>query len=91
MYEKATGFKRFLLCPEATGCRGRGESRLRAVEEIMAFSGHRNRAMVERYIVRNADRQAKSVDRRDEYLVRRLSKKNAEDSQRISEVRTISR
>jgi integrase len=61
------------------------------VEEIMAFSGHRNRAMVERYIVRNADRQARSVDRRDEYLVRRLSQKNAEDSQRVSEVRSISR
>jgi integrase len=61
------------------------------VEEIMAFSGHRNRAMVERYIVRNADRQAKSVDRRDDYLVKRLAQKKAESSRRISEVRTISR
>ena len=57
----------------------------------MAFSGHRNRAMVERYIVRNAERQAVSVDRRDEYLVRRLSQTKVEDLQRIGKVRTISR
>jgi integrase len=61
------------------------------VEEIMAFSGHRNRAMVERYIVRNANRQATSVDRRDEYLEGRLSQAKHEDSQSISEVRAISR
>jgi integrase len=59
------------------------------VEEIMAFSGHRNRAMVERYIVRNAERQASSVDRRDEYLARRLSDRKVERSKQSSEARTI--
>ncbi len=52
------------------------------VEEIMAFSGHRNRAMVERYIVRKADRQEKSVEKRDEYLSKRLSEKRAEEASR---------
>jgi hypothetical protein len=60
------------------------------VEEIMAFSGHRNRTQVERYIVRNAERQAKSVDRRDEYLTKRLSEKKADDSERSAEILTFS-
>lgn len=62
------------------------------VEEIMAFSGHRSRAMVERYVVRNADRQAKSVDKRDAYLEEVLSQKEqGGDSERIAPVLTISR
>jgi integrase len=60
------------------------------VEEIMAFSGHRNRAMVERYIVRNAERQAKSVERRDEYLTKRLSEKKADESERTAEILSFS-
>lgn len=55
------------------------------VEEIMAFSGHRSRAMVERYVVRNAERQAKSVDKRDAYLKKVLSqKKQGGDSERVA-------
>jgi integrase len=48
------------------------------VEEIMAFSGHKNRAMVERYIVRNADRQARAVEKRDAYLTERLADKGTQ-------------
>jgi integrase len=56
-----------------------------SVEEIMAFSGHRDRAMVERYVVRNADRQAKSVARRDAFLRKALSqKKRGSDSERVA-------
>jgi integrase len=54
------------------------------VEEIMAFSGHKNRAMVERYIVRNAERQARSVDKRDEYLRNRLAEQTPADAERLT-------
>ncbi len=59
------------------------------VEEIMAFSGHRNRQMVERYIVRNADRQAKSVEKRDAYLEQLLAENQEGAGEKGAESPTI--
>ena len=52
-----------------------------SVEEIMAFSGHKDRKMVERYIVRNAARQGRSVDKRDAYLEQVLAESQGADAE----------
>jgi hypothetical protein len=58
----------------------------------MAFSGHRSRVMVERYVVRNADRQAKRVDKRDAYLSEVLSQKEqGGDSERVAVFPNVSK
>ena len=62
-----------------------------SAQTIMSFSGHKNRAMVEVYILRNAARQARSVDKRDEYLERYLAERKSDDAERIAPALTISR
>lgn len=90
--EIPTGRKGFTLYDTKKAAMGLMVDAGLTVEEIMAFSGHRSRAMVERYVVRNADRQAKSVDKRDAYLEGVLSQKEqGGDSERIAPVLTISR
>ena len=52
-------------------------------EEAMAFSGHKTASMLERYIVRNADRHRASLEKRDRCLAERLAEKKADVAERV--------
>ena len=51
--------------------------------EAMHFSGHKTPSMFDRYVIKNADRHRASLEKRDQYLERRLAERKGASAERV--------